>query len=150
MTSLHHNGIEIIARGIITDGVRILLNAPNQNPVPYYYLPGGHVEFGETGEECLQRECLEETGETISSVHYLTTIENFFTDYNGEHHEINLIYAAEIQNTKFLDIVSKESHIVFKAVELSKLHDIRLVPSQIAKFVLHYLNNGGYRNIGQR
>jgi ADP-ribose pyrophosphatase YjhB (NUDIX family) len=145
MASLRHKGIEIIARGIITDGERILLNAPNQNPVPYYYLPGGHVEYGETAEACLRRECFEETGETISSARYITTIENFFTDQNGEHHEINLIFVATLNGKKLSEVISKEAHIIFQALEIKQLHAVRFVPSRIAEFVLDFLANDAHR-----
>lgn len=57
---------------------------------------GGHVEFGETGEETIKREMQEEVGCDALNVKFLSLIENRFT-YNGEkRHEIILFYDGEL------------------------------------------------------
>jgi 8-oxo-dGTP diphosphatase len=47
-----------------------------------YALPGGHLEFGETFEQCAAREVLEETGITISEgdIKYLTCVNGVFPE----------------------------------------------------------------------
>lgn len=50
-----------------------------------YSLPGGHMEFGETPEQCAERELLEETGLHVKNVQSLT----FTNDYmpaEGKHY----------------------------------------------------------------
>ena len=42
-----------------------------------YALPGGHLEFGETPEECAAREVLEETGLEISDAKFLTATNDY-------------------------------------------------------------------------
>ena len=51
-------GIEVIARGVCVAGGRVLLCRAKGGSSTY--LPGGHVEFGETGREALVREMREE------------------------------------------------------------------------------------------
>ncbi len=41
-------------------------------------LPGGHLEFGETFEQCATREIAEETGLELEHVRYLTAVESMF------------------------------------------------------------------------
>jgi len=58
-----------------------------------FYRPlGGGIEFGETAEETVRRELMEEIHVEVSELRYLGTLENIFT-FNGETgHEIVMIF----------------------------------------------------------
>jgi 8-oxo-dGTP diphosphatase len=43
-------------------------------------VPGGHLEFEETWEECAKREVLEETGMKVENVRFVAATEDFFPD----------------------------------------------------------------------
>ncbi|KAL3510875.1 hypothetical protein ACH5RR_030276 [Cinchona calisaya] len=45
-----------------------------------FALPGGHLEFGESFEECAAREVKEETGLEIEKTEYLTVTNNVFSE----------------------------------------------------------------------
>ncbi|KAK1425598.1 hypothetical protein QVD17_20952 [Tagetes erecta] len=45
-----------------------------------YALPGGHLEFGESFEECAAREVKEETGLDIKNIELLTATNNVLSD----------------------------------------------------------------------
>ncbi|PWA86044.1 NUDIX hydrolase domain-like protein (chloroplast) [Artemisia annua] len=45
-----------------------------------YLLPGGHLEFGESFEECAAREVKEETGLDIKDIELLTATNNLLSD----------------------------------------------------------------------
>ncbi|XP_076914937.1 nudix hydrolase 1-like [Bidens hawaiensis] len=45
-----------------------------------YALPGGHLEFGESFEECASREVKEETGLDIKNIELLTASSNLLSD----------------------------------------------------------------------
>jgi ADP-ribose pyrophosphatase YjhB (NUDIX family) len=53
-----------------------------------YALPGGHLEFQESFEDCAARELEEETGISIplKSVHYMTCTNNILHQDSGKHY----------------------------------------------------------------
>ncbi|XP_077244033.1 nudix hydrolase 1 [Tasmannia lanceolata] len=53
-----------------------------------FALPGGHLEFGESFEECAAREVKEETGLDIEKVEYLTVNNHVFKDENKPSHYV--------------------------------------------------------------
>jgi 8-oxo-dGTP diphosphatase len=48
-------------------------------------VPGGHIEFGETWEECAKREVMEETGMQVTNVRFMSATNDIFTD-KGKHY----------------------------------------------------------------
>ncbi len=89
----HSNQIELIARGFIVSHGKVLLCQSVKHG--YYYLPGGHIEFGEHAQVALQREFVEETGLESSIGELVLSSEHRFNDGKSEHHEINLVFLVE-------------------------------------------------------
>lgn len=59
--------VQVAAAVLIEDGQLLLAKrAPGSNLAGFWELPGGKVEKGETPEECLAREMLEEFGVRVS------------------------------------------------------------------------------------
>ena len=87
--------IETIARGVCVKDGKVLLCYPKDRS--YSYLPGGHIEFGETGREALVREMKEETGLDATAGDLLGVVESQFVQKGEKHCEINLIYEMGIR-----------------------------------------------------
>lgn len=64
----------------------------------FYRPAGGGIEFQEKAEDALRREIKEETGEDITNIKLLGTVENIFYYEGKRGHEIIFIYDAEFVN----------------------------------------------------
>ena len=123
--------IETIARGVcIADG-KILLCYPKDKS--YAYLPGGHIEFGETGREALVREMKEETGLDATAGELLGVVESQFVQKGEKHCEINLIYAMRVAGCE-LRVASCEDWICFDWVECDKIDTVNLLPPEMRPY----------------
>lgn len=71
-----HAPIEVIARGVWIVGQQVLLCRNRKHG--HVFLPGGHVEFGESAAEALAREFLEETGQRVRIGTFLGGVEASF------------------------------------------------------------------------
>ena len=124
--------IEIIARGLVASGGRVLLCKSVKGN--YYYLPGGHVEFSETANFALAREFVEETGTTATVGDLLLTHEHLFRDGHKIRHEINLVFHVELDSD---DVTSLEPKIAFEWVPLDDLGAVDIRPEGVREWLNH-------------
>lgn len=116
-------GIETIARGVcVKDGKLLLCKAKGGSST---YLPGGHIEFGETGRQALVREIKEEIGVDATVGEFLGVVENSFMQHGKPHAEINLVYAFDMDAEK---VSAQEDWIEFEWCTLDRLAAANLLP----------------------
>lgn len=85
--------------GIIVDDNRILLIKRKNEPFRgYYALPGGFVEYGETVEEAVYREILEEVGIEVNIEGILGVYSSPNRDPRG--HTISIVYILKMKGGK--------------------------------------------------
>ena len=70
---------------IIKDEKVLLLKRKNAHGAGTWSTPGGHLEFGETPEECAIRETKEETNVEITDVRFRSVTNDVF-EQNGKHY----------------------------------------------------------------
>ena len=121
-------GIETIARGVCVRGGRLLVC--RAKGAKSCYLPGGHVEFGETGRQALVREMEEEAGLRATTGDFLGVVENSFEQHGRPHAEINLVYAMSIAAD---EVDSREDWISFEWVPLPELAAANLLPADFRR-----------------
>lgn len=129
--------IETISRVfIIRDGKLLLCKALKAG---HYYLPGGHVEFGESAEVALQREMIEECDTKIKNIQFIGVFENKWGE--PAHHEYNMLYTAQLDGS--IDVISKEDHIAFEWVSFDKLVEVTFYPKEFLERIIQWCREGG-------
>lgn len=130
--------IEVIARAIIQLRGHILVC--RNLSAGHCYLPGGHVEFGETGAAAAERELLEECGLRVQTQELVLVTEECFRTGAKRHHEVNLHYRAtgvfHVERRSgavaLPTIVSREPGLAFEWMLPRALKTARLLPRATA------------------
>ncbi len=128
---------ELIARAVIIYDRQILLVRKKKSD--YSFLPGGHVEFGESAVSALRREIKEETGLRISVRRFLGVIEHCWRKRRRRHAEVNLVFAAQL-NKPAATVRSVESKLEFFWQDIGRLKDVNLMPSCLARILPVWIN----------
>ncbi len=87
-------GLTLGVRGLVTDAEgRVLL--VTHTYMPGWYMPGGGVERGETAEEALAREMIEEAGVRLTARPVLASVHSNHRSHRGDHVLIYRVTAWE-------------------------------------------------------
>lgn len=130
--------------GLIIKDNKILL--VDMDDSSFLCLPGGYVELGETTEEAIKRELIEETRKDVSIKKYLGVVENYFINkYDKKMHEISFYYLMNfvdnnIDGKDFTLIENDKGHNIkldFKWVSIDKLNNFDVRPC----FLKNLINN---------
>ncbi len=97
------------------------------------FLPGGHLEPGESARACLARELLEETGLVVTVSAYLGMLEHGWQDAEGRaNFEINHLFAVSAPDLTRASLVqSREPHLTFEWVAINDLEAHTLEPAPL-------------------
>ncbi len=123
--------IHVIARAVVKFKGRLLL--AHAKGASNTFLPGGHVEPGESMPVTLRREMEEEFGMTAEVRRYLGVVEHYWNQDGVDNFEICHVFEATIPGLgSFDDIVSREAHLEFIWADPSELSSHNLQPSPLA------------------
>ncbi|HLD27602.1 MAG TPA: NUDIX domain-containing protein [Patescibacteria group bacterium] len=92
-----------------------------------YLIPGGHLEYGETLEDCCRREVKEETGLRLKDLKFFTYQDGIKPkDYSKKDiHFVYLYFTARAVNNKvILDAREGKNHVWLKTQDAIKLKNI--------------------------
>ncbi len=137
------NNIHVLSRGVIIDQDNILLCKTLDLPISFYFLPGGHVEHGESVETSLLRELMEETGAIVQIKRFLGCLEYSFEPGHSSichNHEYNFIFEAESESLKSNHKIPQlENHIELIWVPLHQLSEIDFRAEPLRELVPEWL-----------
>jgi len=117
--------------GILIRGDKVLVQREKDGNE--YAFPGGHVIVGETGEQSLIREYLEETGAKIN-VDRLVWIEECFWNWGEkEAHTVAFYYLITLENPadisdEYFAPQKDNCNVVLEWMTFAKLQDVTLYP----------------------
>ena len=77
---------------VMRDGHLLLVRRQGEHGAASWSTPGGHLDFGETPEDCAARETLEETGISVSNVEFVAMTNDFFPE--DERHYVTVWMTA--------------------------------------------------------
>jgi 8-oxo-dGTP pyrophosphatase MutT (NUDIX family) len=127
MVKRGRDAIEMIARGVLMHGSRVLLCRSVKGG--YLYLPGGHIEFAESARAAVEREFLEETGLRVRAGDVLLASEASFATAKRVHHELSLVFHVEhVAGQLPKTVKSREKKIGFEWVDLAAVVDLDVRP----------------------
>ena len=131
--------IHSIVRGLLTHGEEVILcRVKNANS---YFLPGGHIENGESARAALLRELREEIGNHDYKItSFVGVCENIFPLEEGVlQHEINIIFKVDM--TRGAEVNTKEDHIEFVSVAKEDLKNYKILPATLKEGILEWFGN---------
>jgi len=130
------NKFEIRVRAVIEKDGKVLFCKNRDKAKDYYFLPGGHVEFGETAKDALVRELKEELIISIKDVFLIGGAEDIFTKETGEkHHGINLFFSVLFDNVRDK---SKEDEIDFFFLTKKEMLKEKVFPVVLPEAILKW------------
>jgi 8-oxo-dGTP diphosphatase len=122
------DNIHILIRAVVIDQDHILLCKTLNLPISFYFLPGGHIEHGESIETSLLRELIEETGAKVQIKRFLGCLEYSFVPEHSHichSHEVNFIFEVDSDFLKCdHKIPQLEAHIELIWMPLYTLSEI--------------------------
>jgi 8-oxo-dGTP diphosphatase len=126
--------MHVLARGVIFRGSEILVaKATGQ---AHTFLPGGHLEPGESLVNALVREVAEELGLPCNVESYLGAIEFQWPENCPTDYEINHIFLATIDDKS--DVTARESHLTFTWTGVDLLDSVRLEPKPLRALIRQF------------
>ncbi len=135
-----NKNIHTLARAVIIDQGHILLAHHPSWKQGHYYLPGGHIEHGESAQQSVLRELDEEMGLSFTIQRFLGCLEYSFQANLGTKvchtHEYNFLFLATSSELKAGVIPpQKEEHVAFAWIPLENLASTNLLPTPLIQLI---------------
>ena len=140
--------IRSTAKAIIIDNGKILLNrCLDKKNGEYYSLPGGGQKKYETFNEAVVRECLEETGYTVTPVRFAALCEticddeNYRKKYPDYMHKVYHIFICRLEGAeRCIPTETDDFQVESVWIDKSVLPSVRLLPKAVGQNILSIID----------
>lgn len=117
---LYRNAASAVAGLLLNEAGEVLLTIRAKEPAKGKYgLPGGFVDYRETGEEALKREIQEEVGLEVDEFSYLGSFPNKYDYKEVTYYTLDLFFFARVKDGQRI----KHDPDELGGIEWKKLHD---------------------------
>jgi len=132
--------LRVAVKAVITKGDALLVVEYEDDKGPWYILPGGKVEPGETLPQALRRECLEEldteveVGDIWFVREYIADNHEFFAEWTVGVHQLDLVFRCELVDANYHPALVRPTGRLEKSaqwIELARLRTLRFHPRQL-------------------
>lgn len=124
----HRTEHELIVRGVLCCGGQVLLC--RRRSQPRSFLPGGHIETGESAAGALRRELREELACEARIGGFLGCVEHSFRSGGMRVCEINLLFGFHVPGLTSAEApASAEGHLAFFWHPLAQLEEVQFEPA---------------------
>lgn len=129
----------IRARALLFSNGQILL--AHRKGAANTYLPGGHVDPGESAKTTIVRELDEELGVKGKVTSFLGVVEHGYEVDRVFHQELNLIFLVEETQLNWeIPLQSKESHLEFFWCPINQIDCQNLQPTPFVDLIRKYFD----------
>ena len=151
----HSRPIRNAAKALIIRDNHLLVITKRDVKGMWYLLPGGGQKHGETLEQALQRECLEEIGALVK-IHNLVFVREFIGKNHLEDctdvewcklvHSIDFIFACSIPENYILGngTLPDDGQEKVEWLPIADLHKYRIYPSALKHLLINQIYNKVY------
>ena len=146
--------IHVLSRAVVISQDHILLCQTLDLEKNFHFLPGGHIELGESAEATVLRELQEEAGVVGRVKGFLGCLENHFKPGHNSichNHEYNMIFEVTSEALQFPNsIPHQEAHIKLEWHPLSSLPSLDLRPEKLKDYLPEWLqtdSSGAFRSM---
>jgi len=131
--------IHPLSRALLFQDDNIVLCKPRNDN--WFFLPGGHIESGESAKTALLRELNEEIGSGSYEIKKLIGIceNSFILKEDIWQQEINLIFEAKIPSN--FEIKSQENHLEFMSLKIEDFKHCNFRPAQLKEGLINWLKD---------
>jgi 8-oxo-dGTP diphosphatase len=142
---MNKDNTHILARAVVLDGDNILLYKTLDMRENFYFLPGGHIEHGESAQNALKREMIEETGCEIIIKRFLGCLENIFENSESckcHNHEYSFIFEVESKSLNMrMPLSNFDKRMELAWMPLSELANIPFKAEALKELIPKWLNH---------
>ncbi len=144
---MNKDNIHVQSRAVIIKEGHILLCKTTGLDLDFYFLPGGHIEHGESAKDAMLRELKEEIGFEFEINRFLGCFEYSFDPNVRKHakchtHEYDFIFEANsnLLPAPHMALEQFEKHIKVLWIPIDKLEEIDLRPDPLKNLIPKWLN----------